>query len=78
MKIEINVKPNAKAAGIVQTGPRAYRVAVQASPTDGKANEAVVKLLAAHFGVNKSSVRIVSGHASRRKIVEIPFAQDAR
>jgi uncharacterized protein (TIGR00251 family) len=41
------------------------------APVDGKANQAVRRLLAEHFGVSTSKVEIVSGHRSRDKTVEI-------
>jgi uncharacterized protein (TIGR00251 family) len=45
---------------------------VTAPPVDGKANAALVKLLAAEYGVPKSRVRIVQGETARDKVVEIP------
>ncbi|MGA2369005.1 MAG: DUF167 domain-containing protein [Dehalococcoidia bacterium] len=48
-----------------------YVVRVRALPQDNKANEAVINLLAKHFKVAKTSVRIVSGLTSRHKIIEI-------
>jgi hypothetical protein len=47
------------------------KVAVNAPPEKGKANEAVVELLAQFFGVAVSSVTIQSGHTQPRKTVVI-------
>ena len=47
----------------------ALRVRVTATATDGKANKAVVKLLAKHLGVAPSSIEIVRGHTSRDKLI---------
>ena len=47
------------------------RVRVAAAPSDGKANEAVARLLARAAGVPISRVRIVSGASSRTKLVEL-------
>lgn len=44
---------------------------VSAAPHDGKANEALIALLARALGVAKSKVRIVSGASSRIKRVEV-------
>jgi uncharacterized protein YggU (UPF0235/DUF167 family) len=44
---------------------------VQAAPVAGKANEAVVELLAKYFSVPKSSVKVLRGQSSRKKLVEI-------
>ncbi len=50
-----------------------YQVSVKELPIDGKANEAVIRVLAEYFKVPKSNVRITAGHTSREKIVEIFF-----
>jgi uncharacterized protein (TIGR00251 family) len=44
---------------------------VRAPPVKGKANEAVIEVLAEFFGVKKSDIRIMSGERSREKVVEI-------
>lgn len=46
-------------------------VYVTAVPEDGKANEAMIRLLAKHLGVALSQVRLVRGHTSRHKTIEI-------
>ena len=48
-----------------------YRVSVRELPVDGKANEAIIRVLSEHFKIPKSQVRIVAGPTSREKIVEI-------
>jgi uncharacterized protein (TIGR00251 family) len=50
---------------------KVYKVSVKESPVDGKANEAIIRLLAEYFGTRTCDVRIVSGHTSKRKIVEV-------
>ena len=71
MKLLLRVKPNAKEEKIVQTGPGEYQAWVKAAPVDGKANEAVLRVLADHFHVPKSLINIISGHNARVKRVEI-------
>jgi hypothetical protein len=44
---------------------------VKSPPEKGKANNEVIRLLAQHFGVKPSKIRLVSGISSRRKIFEI-------
>ena len=46
-------------------------VGLRSRPERGRANDELVKKLAKHFKVPSSSVRIVSGFKSRRKVVEI-------
>lgn len=48
-----------------------YRVSVKESPVDGKANEAIVRLLAEHFHTPAYNLRIISGRTSKDKIVEV-------
>jgi uncharacterized protein len=55
-------------------GRRYLKARVSAPPQDGKANEALLRLIAEALGVGKSKVRIVSGVASRMKIIEAEAA----
>jgi uncharacterized protein (TIGR00251 family) len=47
------------------------KVRLTAPPVDGAANEALVEFLAESLDVPKRAVSIVTGHASRNKIVEV-------
>ena len=49
----------------------ALQVAVSAPPEDGRANRALVELLAEALGVKASAVRIKRGATSRSKTVEV-------
>lgn len=69
--ISVSVKPQAKIETVTQIGASEYRVAVKAPPHDGKANLAIIKLLAEYFSVPKSQIKIVRGHAAKRKILTI-------
>jgi uncharacterized protein (TIGR00251 family) len=46
-------------------------VHLKEKPVDGKANDALIKALADHFGVRQREIRIVSGASARMKIIEI-------
>jgi uncharacterized protein (TIGR00251 family) len=46
-------------------------VRVTAPPVDGRANAALCKLLARHYGVAPSKVSVVRGETSRDKLVRI-------
>ncbi|MBQ1373502.1 DUF167 domain-containing protein [Candidatus Saccharibacteria bacterium] len=66
----ITVKPGSSQEKIL-TGPDgALTVYLHASAHDGEANAALIKLLAKHFKVPKTSITITRGAHSRRKIVE--------
>lgn len=54
-------------------GREELEIKVTQAPTDGAANEAVVKLLSRALGISRAEVRIVSGAASRHKRLSIPF-----
>ena len=62
--------PSARKNGVVEEGDH-LKVYVRAPPVKGKANEAVIEVLAEFFGVKKSDIRIISGERSREKVVEI-------
>lgn len=46
-------------------------VGIRSEPERGKANRELVKKLANHFGLPVQNVRIVSGHTSRKKLVDV-------
>ena len=50
----------------------ALRVCVTAAPEDGKANRAVIALLAEHCAVPPSSISLVRGATSRDKWFRLP------
>ncbi len=71
MKIIIKVKSGAREDKIERVDDANYTVYVKAPPIDGKANAAIVKLLAYHFDISQSLIEIISGHMARVKVVEI-------
>ncbi len=71
MRITVKTKPNSRKEEIKKIDGSNFLVAVKEQPVDGKANKAIVKALAKYFSMPSSAVSIVSGHASRQKIIEI-------
>jgi hypothetical protein len=69
-RIKIKVVPNARKNKVFEEGER-LKVYVTSPPTGGKANKAVIKLLADFFEVKRGDVKIIKGEKSREKIVEI-------
>lgn len=70
--LTIHVKPGStKGPLVAQTGEHEFTVFLRERAVDGRANEALVRVLAEHFGVAKSRVQIVRGHASRMKVVAV-------
>jgi uncharacterized protein (TIGR00251 family) len=70
MKIQVKVKPNSRSEEVSRVGDSLI-VKVKEPPTEGKANQAVIRLLAEHFGVPQSRVRILSGFRSKNKVIEV-------
>ncbi|MFA5794353.1 MAG: DUF167 domain-containing protein [Candidatus Brocadiia bacterium] len=70
MRIELKVIPNAS-KNLVKQEPGQFKVYLTASPTDGKANAALIEVLAKHFKIAKRRVAIIRGQTSRYKLVEI-------
>jgi hypothetical protein len=71
VRLELKVTARASADEVAGWSEQTLKVRVRAAPETGRANHAVEKLLADALAVPRASVRIVSGHASTRKIVEI-------
>jgi len=71
MRIRVRVKPKAKKEEVKKISEEEYEVKVKEPPEGGRANERLIELLSKYFKVPKSSIRIVSGHTSRNKVVEI-------
>jgi len=70
-KLTLRVAPGATRAGIVGRHGTAWKVRVAAPPAGGKANDAVVRLLADALRVPARDVAIVAGHAAREKVVAL-------
>ena len=71
MIINVRVIPRARIQKIVADG-NVLRVYTNAAPSDGEANVAVIKMLAKHYKVPKSSIKIIRGVTSHDKVIEIP------
>ena len=69
--LRVKVKPNARDARLTLQPDGSWLAHVKAAPVEGKANAALVALVAAHFGVPKARVAIRSGASGRLKTIEI-------
>jgi uncharacterized protein (TIGR00251 family) len=69
--LRLRVAPGAARAGIVGRHGDAWKVRVGAAPERGRANDAVIELLAHTLAVPRANVTLVSGGGSRDKIVEL-------
>jgi uncharacterized protein (TIGR00251 family) len=71
MRVTVRVVPRARRTAVEPLASGGLRVEVTAPAQEGRANEAAIDALAAHFGVPRSRVRIVLGRTARLKVVEI-------
>ena len=71
MRFDVLVKTGSKKNEVIEgpEGELIVRTTVRAH--DGEANKAIIQILAKHFKVGKTRVKIVSGEKSKRKIIEI-------
>jgi len=77
MKISVLAKPKSKKEFVKKISDFTYQVAVKEEAKEGKANEAVIRLLAEYFKIPKSSIKILSGENIKQKIIEIPLSEEA-
>jgi len=70
-RLRLRVSPGATRSVIVGRHGEGWKVRVAAPPEDGRANAAVVRLIADAVSVSRDAVSVVSGHASKDKIVEL-------
>lgn len=70
-RLKLKVIPGASRTAISGWLDDALKIQVAAAPERGKANKAVVELLCASLGVQRSCVRVLQGATSPTKVVEI-------
>jgi uncharacterized protein len=71
MKFHVIVKTKAREQKIVKIEDSTFSVSVRELPIDGKANAAVIRALADHFGIPKSRVILLSGETSKHKYISV-------
>jgi uncharacterized protein len=69
--IRLKVKPGSRVDELTEQADGTWLARVKAPPVDGKANAAVIELVASHFGLRKSQVSIKSGASARMKSVTL-------
>jgi uncharacterized protein (TIGR00251 family) len=70
-RLQLRVSPGARRAHVVGRHGDAWKVRVAAPPEGGRANEAVVRLVAQTLLLPRDAVTLVSGHGARDKIIEL-------
>ena len=70
-RLRVRLQPRARRDEVVGERDGAVLIRVTAPPVDGKANEALCRLIAKKAGVAPSRVTLVRGHTSREKTLEV-------
>ena len=71
LTIHVRVQPRARRNSVGPAAGGGLKVCVTAPPEDGRANDAVIELLADHFGVKRRQIEILTGATNRNKTVRI-------
>ncbi len=69
--LKLRVSPGARRPGVVGRHGAAWKLRVSAPPEAGRANDAVLALLAETLDVSRRDLELTSGHASRDKVVTL-------
>ncbi len=68
---KVKVRAEARRNFIISTAPHSFAIDVKAKPENGRANAAVLSLLAQHLGVKAKRLKIVRGASSPSKLVAL-------
>lgn len=69
MKLVLKVKPGAKQNRVEKIAENQFKVWVKAPPAEGRANQAVIEILAEYLNLPKSKLEIVQGLSGKSKVV---------
>ena len=69
--VSVRVQPGAKKDAVVGVHGGAVKIALNAPPVDGKANEALIAFIAEKVGLPRARVSLVSGMTNRSKVVRV-------
>jgi hypothetical protein len=67
----VRVTPHAKCSAVAGLTGDALKVCVTAPPEDGRANDALIEVLADWLGVKRRQIEIISGATNRNKVVRV-------
>lgn len=71
MRFKVKVIPKAKITLVEADEKGNLKVKLSSVPEKGKANTELIEVLAKHYNVKKSKVKILKGATSREKLVEV-------
>ncbi len=73
-RLTVHVIPNASRSEVISKEGKTWKVRLAAPPVDGKANQALLRLIADEIDCAPSELSIYKGSNSKTKIVNLPFA----
>ena len=71
MLVRVRVIPLSKKSTVVNLGEGLLKVRVLSPPTDNRANNELIEVLAQYYNIRKSSIKIRKGLKSKSKLIEI-------
>jgi uncharacterized protein (TIGR00251 family) len=71
LALSVRVQPRSSSNEVVDVRNGRLLIRTTAAPADGKANKAVIRLLASFLGVAPSRIRVVRGQTQRNKVLHI-------
>ena len=71
MRIFVSAKPRAKVEAVEKIDESHFVVSVKEPPVGGQANVAIIRALSDYLGTTPANLRIVSGYASKHKVIDI-------
>jgi uncharacterized protein (TIGR00251 family) len=74
--VTVRLQPRARRDEVVGERDGVVVIRVTAPPVDGKANQALCRLIAKKAGVAPSRVEIVRGHTAREKVIRVAGVED--
>jgi uncharacterized protein len=73
--LSVSITPNGSKNELVEWKGEVLKIRIAAPPVDGKANKELLSFLADVLSLSPSSLTIKNGHASKKKLIEIPLDQ---
>ena len=71
MKIQLKVKPNSQQQKVIELENGKLKVYLKSSPTQGKANRELIKVLSQRYHVDRAKITIKLGLFNQIKTIEI-------
>lgn len=69
--IRVKVRPRSRESSLTQASDGTWLARVKAPPSDGRANQELIALVAEHFGCDRHAISIKSGKSARIKFLRI-------